>query len=58
MITLQHFHYEIPDEVNNDKVHNSFIKVFTYEIKNVTDKGAQALKMFMKLLCTLSFFLT
>ena len=27
MITLQHVHYEIHDEVsNNDKVHNSFIK--------------------------------
>ena len=27
MITLEHVHYEIHDEVsNNDKVHNSFIK--------------------------------
>ena len=38
MITLQHVHYEIHDEVSkNDKVHNCFIKVllFTDEIKNV-----------------------
>ena len=26
------------------------------KLKMFTDKGAQALKMFMKLLCTLSFF--
>ena len=40
MITLQHIHYEIHDEVSkNDKVHNGFIKLFKGTVELISRGG-------------------